>query len=118
MWFRAVHKETPHKIALRTGQAFKLSDDRKVQLKFCRYRGYINEDFCPKNPFQDKSFEVAFSQFVDRNRTRKGNQQERKRKREEKLKIEKLKKEQKKRVKKKVGSGRKNERGKKKRNLK
>ena len=107
-WFRTVHNETPYRIALRTGQVFKLNDDRKVQFKFCRYRGYINEDFTPKNPFEDKSFEVAFAEFVDRNRTRKENQQERKGKREEKLKIEKLKREQKKRkVKKKVGPGRK-----------
>ena len=111
-WFRTVHKETPYKIALRTGQVFKLNDDKKEQFNFCRYRGYVNEDFTPKNPFQDKSFEVAIAEFIDRNRTRKENQQERKRKREEKEKKEKLKREQKKRrVKKKVGRGRKKKRG-------
>ena len=46
-WFKTVHNETSHKIALRTGQVFKLNDDRKVQFKFCRYPGYIKMRILP-----------------------------------------------------------------------
>ena len=96
IWFREAHRSTPHRIALRTGQIFKLNEDRKVQFQESRFRGYENEDKSPKSPFEDKTFVEAHVEYVRRNSKRRKDQAERKRKREMEAKI----KEQKKKVKK------------------
>ena len=38
-WYMIKHKEVPHRIALRTGQVFKLDDDKLKQFSKCSYRG-------------------------------------------------------------------------------
>ena len=82
---------------MRTGQVFKLHDDKLIQFQHCRFRGYVNKDSTPKNPFKDKNFEDAFLEFVERNTQRKEKQKERKRKRQEKLDLPKLRRLKKKR---------------------
>ena len=91
-WYRTEHTDVPHKIALRTGQIFKLDDDRKKQFSNCSFRGYVNDDLTPKNPFQDKDFDTARIEFAERNILRRRNQQERNKKRELKEKVEQDKK--------------------------
>ena len=86
-WYRTEHTDVPHKIALRTGQVFKIDNDRKKQFSKCSFRGYVNDDLTPKNPFQDQDFATARIEFVERNILRRRNQQERKKKRELKQKV-------------------------------
>ena len=95
-WFREEHRATPHRIALKTGQIFKLNEDKKIQFQETRFRGYDNEDGSPKNPFEDMSFLEAHLQFQNRNRKRRTDQAARKRKKEDKAKDEKNKKRKKK----------------------
>ena len=71
------------KIAFRTGQVFRLNDDRVKQFSQCRFRGYLNEDKTPKNPFTDVSFEEAVKEYTKRNYNRKKTQIARKKKKEE-----------------------------------
>ena len=71
------------KIGFRTGQVFNLNDDRVKQFSRCRFRGYVNDDGTPKNPFTDLSFEKAFKGYQKRNYNRKKAQLERKKKRQE-----------------------------------
>ena len=58
-WFRTEHTDLPHRLALRTGQIFRLQDDRIAQFENCNFRGYTTADHKKKNPFADKDFEVA-----------------------------------------------------------
>ena len=84
-WFGDCHADLPHKIAYRTGQVFKLNNDRRVQFSRCHYRGYVNEDGTAKNPFLDKTYDVAFKEYKSRNSERIEKQKARKAKKEEKM---------------------------------
>ena len=93
-WFRTEHTDLPHRLALRTGQIFRLQDDRIAQFENCNFRGYTTADHKKKNPFADKDFEVAMQEFKRRNTVRINRQKEAKEKRERKL-VEKAKKKRK-----------------------
>ena len=82
-WYKTNHNTQPIKIAFRTGQVFRLNDDRVKQFSQCRFRGYLNEDKTPKNPFTDVSFEEAVKEYTKRNYNRKKAQIARKKKKEE-----------------------------------
>ena len=64
---------------------FQLNNSRFVQFRGCNYRGHVNEDGTPKNPFADKDFDVAFKEYQSRNSERVEKQKARKLKKEEKL---------------------------------
>ena len=96
IWFREEHKTTPHRIGLRTGQIFKLNEDRKVQFQGTRYRGYETEDKSPKNPFVEKTFRQAVDEYKKRNLKRRVDQAARKRKKKEKEEKEEQRKRKKK----------------------
>ena len=96
-WFRDEQRTTPHRIGLRTGQVFKLHDDKKLQFQECRYKGYTNEDNTPRNLFCDFSFLEAHVESEERNRKRRRDQVSRKRKKEEK-KLKEINKKKKKNV--------------------
>ena len=95
-WFKEEHRSTPFRIGLRTGKIVKLYDDRILQFKETRYRGYENEDKTPKNPFSEMTFAEAHADYVKRNAKRRSDRASRKRKKLEKEEDEKRKKELKK----------------------
>ena len=81
-WFKVTHGDLPHRLAYRTGQVFRLQDNRLKQFESCRFRGYCNDDKTPKNPFTDKSYDICYKEYKVRNSTRRKQQEERKAKRE------------------------------------
>ena len=62
-----------------------MNNDRRVQFSRCYYRGYVNEDGTAKNPFLDKTYDVAFKEYKSRNSERIEKQKVRKAKKEEKM---------------------------------
>ena len=73
-WFRENHSDLPHRIAFRTGQVFHLSEDRVKQFEKCSFRGYVNSDMSPKNPFAEKEFGEALREYKERNNVRREKQ--------------------------------------------
>ena len=82
-WYKTNHNTQPMKIGFRTGQVFYLNDDRVKQFSRCTFRGYLNQDNSPKNPFSDVTFEEALKEYTKRNYNRKKAQIARKKKKEE-----------------------------------
>ena len=103
VWFREQHKTTPHRIGLKTGQIFKLNEDRKIQFKEARYRGYWNDEMLPKNAFEEMPFEQAVEEYKKRNSKRRLDQAARKKKKKEKEEKKQRKRKMKRKGKKKKG---------------
>ena len=59
VWFGREHADLPRRIAIRTGNLFKLKKNRREQFDKCVFRGYDKADGTPMNPFQNETFKHA-----------------------------------------------------------
>ena len=66
VWFGREHADLPRRIAIRTGNLFKLKKYRKNN-SISVFRGYDNSNGSPMNPFQNETFRHASERFTKKN---------------------------------------------------